>query len=67
MTTRVIVNGNGKFILDVAANFKTVAYLARFHPEFVKVMKYSHLNGRSGSMGPADRVLVSSGTEFTVK
>lgn len=66
MITQVIVNGSHKLITGGVADFKTVADMANFHIELIGRMKYSHQDGRSGSMGPADRLRVSSGTRFTV-
>ena len=66
MTTQVIVNGSHKFITGEVADFKTVAFMANLHFGFINRMKYSHEDGRSGSMGPADRLRVSTGTRFIV-
>jgi len=66
MTTQLIVNTKHHFIAGEVADFKTVCTLAKFPPEFVSRMKYLHQDGRSGSMGPADRLRVNTGTRFSV-
>jgi len=66
MTTQLVINGRSQFISDDVIDFKRVASLACFHPEFIERMKYFHQDGRSGSMGPADRLRVSTGMRFVV-